>query len=103
LALDPSSTEAQVRLAHALINRVTEAMSDTATDDIERAKGLTERALVLSPRDPLAHFVKGRLLKISWRCEDAIPEFESAAASNRNWINAIKQIADCKFLTGAGD
>jgi adenylate cyclase len=103
LALDPTSTEAQVRLAQVLISRVTESMSDTAAADIERAKGLIERALVLSPRDPLAHFVKARLLKISRRCEDAIPEFEIAAASNRNWINAIKQIADCKFLTGAGD
>jgi adenylate cyclase len=103
LALDPTSTEAQVRLAHALIIRVTEGMSDTATADIERAKGLIEPALVLSPRDPLAHFLKGRLLKISRRCEEAIPEFETAVASNRNWIIPLRQIADCKFLTGAGD
>jgi tetratricopeptide (TPR) repeat protein len=78
-------------------------MSDTASADIERAKGLIERALVLSPRDPLAHFLKGRLLKISRHCEDAIPEFEIAAASNRNWIIPLRQIAHCKFLTGAGD
>ena len=31
LALDPTSTEAQVRLAQVLISRVTEAMSDAAT------------------------------------------------------------------------
>jgi adenylate cyclase len=103
LALDPTSAEAQVRLAHVLNSRVTENMTDTAAADIERTKGLIERALVLSPRDPLAHFMKGRLLKMSRRCEDAIPEFEIAAASNRNWINPLRQIADCKFLTGAGD
>jgi adenylate cyclase len=103
LALDPTSTEAQSRLALALIGRVFDGMTDTATADIERAKRLLEQALSSSPRDPLAHFIKGRLLKLNRRCEDAIPEFEIAAASNPNWISAIKQIADCKFLTGAGD
>jgi tetratricopeptide (TPR) repeat protein len=103
LALDPTSTEARSRLALALIGRVFDSMTDTATADIERAKQLIEQVLVSSPLEPLAHFVKGRLLKFNRRCEDAIPEFEIAAASDRNWINPIKQIADCKFLTGAGD
>ena len=103
LALDPTSTEAQARLAQVLIGRVFEAMTDTATADIERAKALIEQVFLTSPRDPLAHFVKGRLLKFDRRCEEAIPEFEMAAASDRNWINPTRQIADCKFLTGAGD
>jgi adenylate cyclase len=103
LALDPTSTEAQSRLALTLIGRVVDAMTDSAAADIERANGLLEQALSSSPRDPLAHFVKGRLLKLNRRCEEAIPEFELAAASNPNWISAMKQIADCKFLTGAGD
>jgi adenylate cyclase len=103
LALDPTSTEAQSRLALALTGRVFDGMTETASADIERAKGLLEQALTSSPRDPLAHFVKGRLLKLNRHCEEAIPEFEIAAASNPNWISAIKQIADCKFLTGEGD
>jgi tetratricopeptide (TPR) repeat protein len=51
----------------------------------------------------MSHYVKGKLLKFDRRCEDAIPEYEIAAASNRNWITPIRQMADCKFLTGSGD
>jgi tetratricopeptide (TPR) repeat protein len=100
LAVDPASTEAQAWLAHALVGRVFDLMTNTAAADLERAKALLERVLVLSPRNPLAHYVKGKLLKFDRRCEDAIPEYQIAGASNRNWITPIRQMADCKFLTG---
>jgi adenylate cyclase len=103
LAVDQTSIEAQAGLAQALTGRVFDLMTNTAAADLERAKGLIERVLVLSPRNPLAHYVKGKMLKFNRQCEDAIPEYEIAAASNRNWINPIRQMADCKFLIGAGD
>jgi tetratricopeptide (TPR) repeat protein len=35
------------------------------------------------------------------RCEQAITEYETALASNRNWLNACSHIATCKFLAGS--
>ena len=49
------------------------------------------------------HFVKGRLLRIAQRCEEAIPEFEIALAANRNNPVALVEQSMCKYLTGGSD
>jgi TolB-like protein/class 3 adenylate cyclase len=61
LALDPGSVEAQSWLAIALTGRVMDNMTDTAETDLARAAALAERVLAASPRNLLAHFVKGQL------------------------------------------
>jgi adenylate cyclase len=101
LALDPRSVEAQNRLALALADRVLDSMTDTEAADIARAEELVGQALAASPRSPLAHFAKGELLRAQSRYEDAIPEFETALASNRNWVGAIAALAYCKFYAGS--
>jgi tetratricopeptide (TPR) repeat protein len=35
------------------------------------------------------------------RPEEAIPEFETVLAFNRNWVAAIGALGSCKFLTGS--
>jgi len=52
---------------------------------------------VASPRNPLAHFAKGQLLRAMGRCGEAIREYEMALASNRNWASAIGHIGRCKI------
>ncbi len=47
-------------------------------------KTLVGQALAASPRNPLAHFAKGQVLRAQNRCEEAIPEYETALALNRN-------------------
>jgi adenylate cyclase len=101
LVLDPQSVVAQSYLAGALAGRVLNGMSDSAAADIERAEGLVGQALAASPRSPQAHLVKGMVLRAQNRCEEAIPEYEAAIASNRNWLVAIGSLGLCKFLTGA--
>jgi adenylate cyclase len=101
LALDPRSVEAQNRLALALADRVLDSMTDTEAADIARAEELVRQALATSPRSPLAHYAKGELLRVQSRYEDAIPEFETALASNRNWVGAIAVLGYCKFYTGS--
>jgi tetratricopeptide (TPR) repeat protein len=76
-------------------------MSDSAAADIERAEGLVNQALAISPRNPHAHLAKGFLLRAQNRVEEAIPEYEIAVASNRNWLLAIATLAWCKFQTGS--
>jgi adenylate cyclase len=89
LALDPHSVEVQSGLAAALASRVLANMTDSAAADIERAKGLSEQALAASPRSPLAHFAKGYVLRAQRRCAEAIPEYETVLASNRNWVGVL--------------
>ena len=55
-----------------------------ATADLARADGLVGRVLAALPRSALAHFAKGTVLRAQRRCEEAIPEQETALASDRN-------------------
>ena len=86
LALDPQSVEAQSRLATALTARVLDGMTNSRAADIARAEGLAVQALAASPRSPLAHFAKGQVLRVQRRYEEAIPEYETVIAFNRNWV-----------------
>ena len=101
LALDPESVEAQSRLAMALAARVLDEVTELAEADITRAQELIGQALTASPRDPLAHYAKGLLLRAQHRCADAIPEYETAIAFNRNWASAYADLGWCKFLVGS--
>jgi adenylate cyclase len=103
LALDPQSVEAQSRLATSLAARVLDNMTDTAAADILRAERLAGQALAASPRDPLAHFAEGQVLRAQGRPEEAIPEYETALASDHNWVNAYNALAYCKLYTGSID
>jgi len=133
LALDPGSVDAQSWLAIALVGRVFNtitvsfvaeaergkgspgrdriATQPTSTGrqgsvfaaDVERAKGLAEQVLAVSPRNPLAHYAKGELSRLERRCGDAIPEYEMAIMAWPNWMSPIRQMAACKFYTGSGD
>jgi adenylate cyclase len=101
LALDPHSVEAQSQLANMLAVRGGNRWSDSPAADFRRAEELVGQALAAAPRDWLAHFAKGAVLRWQGRCEDAIPEFETAIALNPNWLNSLDQLAWCKLLTGS--
>jgi TolB-like protein/Flp pilus assembly protein TadD len=101
LSLDQQSVAAQSWLAIALTARVLDFMSDTAAADIWRAGALADRALAASPRSPLARFAKGQVLRAQHRYDEAILEYETAIALNRNWANAYSHLGWCKFLTGS--
>ncbi|MBV8736913.1 MAG: winged helix-turn-helix domain-containing protein [Alphaproteobacteria bacterium] len=101
MALDPESVEAQSRLASALANRALIGVTDSAATDIARAAGLAERALAAAPRSTLAHIAKANVLRSQGRCDEAIPEFETVLAIDRNAAGVLDALADCKLLTGA--
>jgi TolB-like protein/class 3 adenylate cyclase/Flp pilus assembly protein TadD len=103
LALDPSSVEALGRLANALVQGAMAKDPPAAAADIQRSEELIDRALAASPRDPIAHHAKGRLLLFVRRSEEAIPEFEIALAGNRNNPGSLVQLSMCKYLTGGTD
>ena len=101
LLLDPQSADAKSHLASLLAGAVLDAMTDTPTADIERAKVLSEEALAASPRSPLAHYAMGNVLRAQRRYAEAIPEFETALALDRNRAFAYFALGQCKLFTGS--
>ena len=100
LGLDPQCAEARSLLARTLAARAMDGMTDTAAADLAHAEGLARSALAASWRSPLAHFAKGHVLRAQGRLEEAIPEYETAIALNRNWVFAYVALGACKLLTG---
>jgi tetratricopeptide (TPR) repeat protein len=96
LSLDPGSVEAKSRLAGALVERANLGMTASAATDIARAEDLVGQALAASPFDPRAYYVKGEVLLVHHRPEEATFEFEAVLASNRNSIGALFQLGWCR-------
>jgi adenylate cyclase len=103
LALDPQSVEGQSRLAIALAGRVLNGVTDSAAADLAHAEGLVGQALAASPRYAYAHHTKATVLRAQNRCEEAIPEYETALALNRNMVYAIIGLGWCKVYAGSLD
>jgi len=103
LAFDPSSVEAQSWLAKALVDQVINDMTASRATDMARAEKLVSEALAASPRSALAHFAKGQLLRAQRRPEEAIPEYETVIALDRNWLSAYANVSWCKLLIGSSD
>jgi len=109
LSLDPQSVEAQTMLAGSLANRVLTGLTAPAntglatsgTADLVHADELISRALAASPRYALAHHVKGQVLRAQNRWGEAIPEYETALASNPNFVVALNGLAQCKLYGGS--
>jgi adenylate cyclase len=107
LVLDPRSVEAQSTLAAALAGRAMDGMTDSAAADIARAERLAGQAVAALPRSSRARYAKGQVLRAQAqvlrqqdRYEEAISEYETAIALNRNLVYAIAAIGRCKLLTG---
>jgi tetratricopeptide (TPR) repeat protein len=81
--------------------RVVDYITDTPDADIARAEGLVARALAVSSRSSIAHYAKGQMLRAQRRFQEAIPEYETAAALNPNWASALFALAQCKLHAGS--
>jgi adenylate cyclase len=103
LALDPQSVETQSRLAGALVGRVLNQMTNSAMADLQRAEALVDQALAANPRSGLGHQVKGDVLRAQNRWTQAILEYETALALDRNLLRALRGLAQCKARRLCGD
>jgi adenylate cyclase len=101
LVLDAGSIEAQSWLATELASRALDGLTDTPAADIARAEELAAQAVTASPRNQHAHFAKGQVLRAQHRPQEAIPEYETVIAFNRNHVNALAAIGWCKLYTGS--
>jgi tetratricopeptide (TPR) repeat protein len=103
LSLDPASVAGRAFLAQALVGRVLELMTASVDDDLERAERLVGDVLAASPRHAFARFVRGQVLRAQNRFLEAIPEYETALELDRNSVNALAGLGQCRFFTGALD
>jgi len=78
-------------------------MSTSVATDIVRAEALIGQALLVSPGNSFAHFVKAVVLMAERRNEDAIPEFETVIAADHNLASAYAALGWCKMMTGLID
>ena len=76
-------------------------MTDTSMADLARAEALISQALSAAPLNPRVHYARAELLRVVRRNEEAIPEYEMAIASNRNWADAFAGLGWCKFWIGS--
>ena len=76
-------------------------MSSTEAADIARAEDLLGQALAISPDAALAHYAKGQALRARQRFTDAIPEYETAIALDRNSAGSFANLGRGKLYTGS--
>ena len=76
-------------------------MTDSAAADLARAEGLVDQAMATSPRSAYAHLVKGSVLFAQHRWEEAILEYETALALNRNFVGALTGLGWSKLFSGS--
>jgi adenylate cyclase len=84
LALDPQNVSALTVLAHALLDRVSDAWSDDPAGDIARAEKAIDAAWALQPENSLVHYVRGYLYQEKQQWGPSITEEETAIALDPN-------------------
>jgi len=101
LSIDPQSVEAQTQLANALASRVLDGMTTSRTTNLARAEELVDQALTASPRYAIAHATKADIFRAQNRCEEAIPQYETALSLNPNLAWALHALGGCKLVIGS--
>ena len=57
--------------------------------------------MAAAPRSSVARFAKAQVLRAQHRYDEAILEYETVIALNRNWAHAYSHLGWCKFMTGS--
>jgi len=70
---------------------------------IARAEDLVAQALEASPHSAIAHYAKGQLRRAQGRFTEAIAEYETVLALDRNFTSALFALGIAKLFDGAID
>jgi TolB-like protein/Tfp pilus assembly protein PilF len=89
LAADPSNVRALTWLAVKTYYSVNVGGGADPKADLERADELVSRALALDPKNARAHSLKGGVLNLQGRIDEAIAEYERALALDPAMMNAV--------------
>jgi len=85
----------------ALAGRVLTGMSTTEDADIACTEALLGQALAIAPDTALAHYAKGQVQRAQRRYAEAILEYETVFALDRNSAASFAFLGQWKLLTGA--
>jgi tetratricopeptide (TPR) repeat protein len=86
-----------------LVVRITTGLTASGTADLARAEKLIDEALAAGTKIPWAHYVKGTILRVKGRWDDAVPEFGAALALSPNLTGPLQGLGWCKLNTGSLD
>jgi tetratricopeptide (TPR) repeat protein len=88
LAIDPNNVHALNVLGVKLFMPVGLGPTDDPKASIKRADEFVSRALALDPEYTWAHLMKGNILQVQGRTEEAVAEHERALALNPSAVDA---------------
>jgi tetratricopeptide (TPR) repeat protein len=99
LAIDPNNVRALMALGVKFLMPPLLGLSGDPKGDLERADELESKALALDPDWTWPHDVKGGVLRIQGRTEEAATEHERALALDTSNVDAAAQLGiDYRFL-----
>jgi hypothetical protein len=76
-------------------------MTDNHGAYIAGAEGLVTQALAASPRSATVHFVRDEVLRVQCRYDEAIPEYETVLAFDRNSVSGLVALGHSMLTTGS--
>lgn len=89
VALDESSTAAHTALGGILVVTAFDGHSADREADLAEAERHLALALALNPQNSMAHYWRGLALRLRWRFDEALAEYDLLVAVNRNVARAI--------------
>jgi adenylate cyclase len=99
LAIDPNNVRALMALGVKFFMPASIGVSSDPKGDLERADELESKALALDPDWTWPHDLKGAILRIQGRPEEAVPEHERALALDPSNVYAVAELGyDYQFL-----
>jgi adenylate cyclase len=99
LAIDPNNVRALMALGVKFYLPVSIGVSGDPKGDLERADQLESKALALDPDWTWPHDIKGDILRVQGRTEEAVAEHERALALDPSNVDAAARLGiDYRFL-----
>jgi adenylate cyclase len=92
LVIDPNNVRALMALPIKFLVPVTQGLSSDPKGDLERADVLVTKALALDPNWTWTHDLKGAVLRVQGRAEEAVAEHERALALDPSNTDAVGQL-----------
>ena len=100
LRIDPRSIGALVGVARMNIVEVGHRWSTDRERQTKIAEEAVARALVLNPRNAMAHLTRGLVLRVQGRLEESLVEFQRTLELNPNEVDAYVAMGNSENLLG---
>ena len=100
LKIDPQLPEAWLGLARTSTPVLPLRWSPGLIEDLARAEEALSHALPQAPRNAVAHWIRGDILRGKRKFDDAIAAYETTVALNQNFAPAYASMGFAKIMSG---